>query len=151
MSIYATVHSIEWPFVYQGSHIRPRETDPRGGAVDIAIVPDHIEDADPMVRISVHEMNGPSGCVVITQGQARAAGAALIGDEDTALMEIARLERAIREAARLVDDDSRALGMMDAADMIREARRNGLRALGSRFVQRVPIPQGIMPKTKEDT
>ncbi|MET9713746.1 hypothetical protein [Nocardiopsis alba] len=33
-----------------------------------------------------------------------------------------RLERAIREAARHVDDDSRALGMMDAADMIRAAR-----------------------------
>ncbi|QVJ03040.1 hypothetical protein KGD82_13480 [Nocardiopsis eucommiae] len=32
------------------------------------------------------------------------------------------VERAIREAARHVDDDSRALGMMDAADMIRQAR-----------------------------
>ncbi|MEU3020109.1 hypothetical protein ABZ635_22240 [Nocardiopsis sp. NPDC007018] len=33
-----------------------------------------------------------------------------------------RLERAIREAARHVEDDSRALGMMDAADMIKQAR-----------------------------
>ncbi|MFE1170437.1 hypothetical protein [Nocardiopsis sp. NPDC058789] len=32
------------------------------------------------------------------------------------------LEVAIREAARLVEDDSRSLGMMDAADMIRQAR-----------------------------
>lgn len=32
------------------------------------------------------------------------------------------LERTIREAARHVDDDSRALGMMDAADLIRDAR-----------------------------
>jgi hypothetical protein len=33
-----------------------------------------------------------------------------------------RIERTIREAARHQDDDSRALGMMDAADMIRDAR-----------------------------
>lgn len=33
-----------------------------------------------------------------------------------------RLERTIREAARHVDDDSRALGMMDAADLIRDVR-----------------------------
>ncbi|WP_431870845.1 hypothetical protein [Nocardiopsis eucommiae] len=33
-----------------------------------------------------------------------------------------RLERAIRESARLADDDERALGMMDAADMIKQAR-----------------------------
>ena len=36
--------------------------------------------------------------------------------------ELRRIERSIREAARHQDDDSRALGMMDAADMLRDTR-----------------------------
>lgn len=35
------------------------------------------------------------------------------------------LERTIREAARLVEDDSRSLGMMDAADIIKQVRLGG--------------------------
>lgn len=30
------------PLIYQGSHILPSESDPRGGWVDIALIPSHI-------------------------------------------------------------------------------------------------------------
>jgi hypothetical protein len=56
------------PFVYQGSHRLPAETDPKGGYLDLAVIPDHItRDGHPegqegqrksFVRLSV--MNPPS-------------------------------------------------------------------------------------------
>lgn len=48
MSIYASVEglgdpgddeSVGPPWIYRGSHILPADTDPRGGTVDLAVIP----------------------------------------------------------------------------------------------------------------
>ena len=54
MSIFSTWWSIERdgfgdeeplgpPWLYQGSHILPQVTDPRGGSMDLSAIPNHIE------------------------------------------------------------------------------------------------------------
>lgn len=51
MSIYASIEGIGdhgdpehlgQPWVYQGSHVPPREDGPRGGVVGLAVIPSHI-------------------------------------------------------------------------------------------------------------
>lgn len=81
MSIYATVHDIDDPIVYDGSHVRPTSNYRRGGNVDVAIIPDHIDVDIDVVRLSVHEEAGGSACVLLTRDQAREIGRALLGED----------------------------------------------------------------------
>ncbi|WP_435110142.1 hypothetical protein [Nocardiopsis synnemataformans] len=82
MSIYGTIHSIDDPITYYGSHVHPYEDHPRDGNVDVAIIPDHIEDHDDLTRLSVLDASGGNACVLLTREQARELGRALIGEED---------------------------------------------------------------------
>ena len=105
MSIYATNLSIDDPVIYQGSHIRPHDTDPRGGGVDVATIPEHIEGAADMVRLSVYEDGGASGCVLLTRAQAREVGVALFGEDV-----LADLDNAERDNRRLTAELKRLKG-----------------------------------------
>jgi hypothetical protein len=76
---------LDAPIIYQGSHILPDEdNDPRGGSVDLALVPQHItrdgrDNGDtpwPYLRLGVDAADstyggGGSATVVLTQRQAR--------------------------------------------------------------------------------
>ncbi len=81
MSIYASLEvpnddpDGDAPLVYQGSHVLPSEADPRGGHVDLALIPSHItrdgrddqpEDGAPWpyLRFGVNEST-----VVLTRSQ----------------------------------------------------------------------------------
>lgn len=79
MSIYGTIHSIDDPITYHGSHVHPYEDHPRAGAIDVAAIPDHIEDHDDLVRLSVVDASGGNACVLLTRDQARKVGLALMG------------------------------------------------------------------------
>lgn len=79
MSIYGTVCSIDDPITYYGSHVHPWEDHPRDGNVDVAFIPEHIEDHDDLVRLSVVDASGGNACVLLTRDQARKVGLALMG------------------------------------------------------------------------
>lgn len=81
MSIFATICSIDDPITYYGSHVHPYEDFPRDGNVDVAIIPDHIEDHDDLVRLSVLDASGGNACVLLTRDQARNMGLALMGHD----------------------------------------------------------------------
>jgi hypothetical protein len=88
VSIYGTVCSIDDPITYYGSHVHPYEDHPRDGNVDVAIIPDHIEDHDDIVRLAVHDASGGNACVLLTREQAHEIGRALMGlDPDDAATE----------------------------------------------------------------
>ena len=91
MSIYASLEGIDndspagAPWLYQGSHILPAETDPRGGEIGLALIPSHItrEGRDdqpvdgtpwPWLRMNITNPDG----AVIDPAQARFLGDALI-------------------------------------------------------------------------
>ena len=65
------------PFVYQGSHVLPTDTDERGGTVDLALIPHHItrdgrddrgenEGPWPWLRLGVNEST-----VILDRGQVK--------------------------------------------------------------------------------
>lgn len=91
MSIYGTACSIDDPITYYGSHVHPYEDYPRDGAIDVAIIPDHIEDHDDLVRLSVIDGSGGDACVLLTREQANQVGRALMGlDPEDAATELTR-------------------------------------------------------------
>lgn len=66
------------PYVYQGSHILPALTDPRGGWVEVAAIPDHItrdgrddghEGAHDWLRLTVGETLEDQGTVLLDRVQ----------------------------------------------------------------------------------
>lgn len=91
MSIYGTVHSIDDPITYYGSHVHPWEDHPRDGNVDVAFIPEHIPDCDDLVRLSLHDASGGDACVLLTRDQAREVGLSLMGlDPEDAATELTR-------------------------------------------------------------
>lgn len=86
MSIYASIGGVDEdeecgpPWLYQGSHILPREDDPRGGDVGFALIPSHItrdgrddqpEDGAPWPWLRLHlYVPGDDPCVLIDPAQA---------------------------------------------------------------------------------
>lgn len=63
------------PLVYRGSHILPRNTDPRGGVLHLGAIPGHItrdgrDDGDelrawPWLRVSIAEVNATDDSTVL--------------------------------------------------------------------------------------
>ena len=59
------------PIIYQGSHVLPSDDDPRGGSVDIASIPEHIERDDrpelpegtpkPWLRLGLYQHTASDG------------------------------------------------------------------------------------------
>jgi hypothetical protein len=97
VSIYASIEGIGdhgdpehlgAPWVYQGSHIVPREDGPRAGAVGLAVIPSHIT-ADardnspeggppwPWLRLNL-DVAGDDPTVLLDPGQARFLAAQLV-------------------------------------------------------------------------
>lgn len=90
MSIYASIEGLGDhgdpehlgpPWLYQGSHIPPREDGPRGGHVGLAVIPSHITadgrddqpaDGPPWPRLRLHlDVPGDDPCVLLDPAQAR--------------------------------------------------------------------------------
>jgi hypothetical protein len=81
-----TPDELDAPLVYQGSHILPDEGDPRGGSLDLALIPAHItrdgrdnrdesEGPWPYLRLGVHAHDstyngGGDATIVLTVRQA---------------------------------------------------------------------------------
>ena len=90
MSIYASIEGIGdlgdpehlgQPWVYQGSHVPPREDGPRGGAVGLAVIPSHITadgrddspaDGPPWPWLRLHlDVPGDDPCALLDPAQIR--------------------------------------------------------------------------------
>jgi hypothetical protein len=90
MSIYASIEGIGdlgdpehlgQPWVYQGSHVPPREDGPRAGAVGLAVIPSHITsdgrddqpaDGPPWLWLRLHlDVPGDDPTVLLNPAQAR--------------------------------------------------------------------------------
>lgn len=91
MSIYASIEGIGdhgdpehlgAPWIYQGSHVPPREDGPRGGVVGLALIPSHItadgrddQPSDgapwPWLRLHFFDVPGDDPAVLLDPGQAR--------------------------------------------------------------------------------
>lgn len=90
MSIYASIEGIGdvgdpdhlgAPWLYQGSHIPPREDGPRDGAVGLAVIPSHITadgrddqpaDGPPWPWLRLHlDVPGDDPCTLLDVAQAR--------------------------------------------------------------------------------
>lgn len=90
MSIYASIEGLGGdgdpeplgaPWIYQGSHILPADTDSRGGEIGLALIPSHItrdgrddqpEDGTPYPWLRLHlTPTGDDPCVLINPAQAR--------------------------------------------------------------------------------
>jgi hypothetical protein len=102
LSIYASIEgvadlgddeTIGAPWTYQGSHILPDEDDPRGGGIDLAMIPSHItrdgrddqpEDGRPWpwLRLSV-DTEDHYAEVIINPAQARHLAERLVAWADT--------------------------------------------------------------------
>ena len=77
---------LDAPIIYQGSHVIPAESDPRGGSVDLSAIPGHvrfwrenpdapIEDepegkVEPYLRLGVQDHQGNRAVVILTARQA---------------------------------------------------------------------------------
>jgi hypothetical protein len=88
VSIYASIEGsgdhgdpehLGAPWVYQGSHVPPREDGPRGGVVGLAVIPSHItadgrddqpSDGPPWPWLRLHiDVVGDDPCVLLDRAQ----------------------------------------------------------------------------------
>jgi predicted house-cleaning noncanonical NTP pyrophosphatase (MazG superfamily) len=123
VSIFATIPglgsmdddpAVGAPWRYGGSHILPREDDPRGGVIDLAVIPSHItrdgrddqpqDDAPwPWLRMSLNHC-GADPTVILSPDQARHLARQLADWADSAAAGHASRPRTDPEAGKLVRD-----------------------------------------------
>ncbi|MFD9721077.1 hypothetical protein [Streptomyces sp. NPDC059076] len=134
MSIYASLpgindeHPTGPPWIYQGSHILPTTQDPRGGDIDLAVIPSHItrdgrdDQPDdgapwPWLRFTL-DTGSTAATAVLDPAQARDLAAQMTAWADTVHPQAERLPYdALRERLNLLET-----GRRERSALLEEAR-----------------------------